>query len=143
MPIIIQAPPPVDLPKTVMEYVVADLTEDQLDIAPELKTLHLDEDYYESVFLKNKFESLTVLWEQNTKFSSSISRIIEDENFLKIVGMGEKAIPFIIEDIQKKPSTLVWALNLITGKTLQTNYRITITDACKAWVKLWNSQARG
>ena len=56
MPILIQAPPPADLPKTIMEYVEADLTEDQLYIAPELKTLHLDDNDFENVFIKNKFE---------------------------------------------------------------------------------------
>jgi len=139
MPFFIQPPPPVEIPKTIMEYVESDLSEDLLDVEPELKNLHLDEDSFEHVYMKDKFFNLTSAWESKTKLHSSISKIIEDENFKKIVEMGDKAIPLIIEEIDKKPSTLVWALNLITQSSLQSNQRLTVTEACSRWAKLWRS----
>lgn len=139
MPFFIQPPPPVEIPKTIMEYVESDLSEDLLDVEPELKNLHLDEDSFEHVYMKDKFFNLTSAWESKTKLHSSISKIIEDENFRKIVEMGDKAIPLIIEEIDKKPSTLVWALNLITQSSLQSNQRLTVTEACSRWAKLWRS----
>ncbi|MBA7525828.1 hypothetical protein ES705_17986 [subsurface metagenome] len=139
MPFFIQPPPPVEIPKTIMEYVESDLSEDLLDVEPELKNLHLDEDSFEYVYMKDKFFNLTSAWESKTKLHSSISKIIEDENFKKIVEMGDKAIPLIIEEIDKKPSTLVWALNLITQSSLQSNQRLTVTEACSRWAKLWRS----
>lgn len=139
MPFFIQPPPRVEIPKTIMEYVESDLSEDLLDVEPELKNLHLDEDFFEHVYMKDKFFNLTSAWESKTKLHSSISKIIEDENFRKIVEMGDKAIPLIIEEIDKKPSTLVWALNLITQSSLQSNQRLTVTEACSRWVKIWRS----
>ncbi|MBA7579820.1 hypothetical protein ES708_21698 [subsurface metagenome] len=139
MPFFIQPPPPVEIPKTIMEYVESDLSEDLLDVEPELKNLHLDEDSFEHVYMKDKFFNLTSAWESKTKLHSSISKIIEDENFKKIVEMGDKAIPLIIEEIDRKPSTLVWALNLITQSSLQSNQRLTVTEACSRWAKLWRS----
>ena len=139
MPFFIQPPPPVEIPKTVMEYVESDLSEDLLEVEPNLKNLHLDEDLFEHVYMMDKFFNLNVAWESKTKLYSSISKIIEDENFRKIVEMGDKAIPLIIEEIDKKPSTLVWALNLITKSSLQSSQRLTVTEACKKWVKHWRS----
>ena len=65
--------------------------------------------------------------------------IIEDENFQEILKMGKDAIPLIINQINKNPSQLVWALNIITNSRLKSRQRLTLTEACKKWVKLFNS----
>ena len=52
--------------------------------------------------------------------------------------MGKRAIPLIIDSISKEPSQLVWALNLILEKRIKSKKRLTITDACEIWVKLYN-----
>ena len=49
--------------------------------------------------------------------------------------MGYSAVPFIIEEIEKEPSNLVWALNLIYNQKISKNPNITIKDACKLWIK--------
>jgi len=136
MPFFIQPPPPVDIPSTTLEFVQSESASELLDVAPVLRNLKLDESI-ENFYLKDKFSSLVKAWESKTFLHSSVSKIIEDVNFKRIVEMGEKAIPFIIEEIDKAPSTLVWALNLITKTSLSSNQRLTVSDACKIWVKLW------
>jgi hypothetical protein len=100
-------------------------------------SLKLDKNLMHEISLKETFNSLVKAWEKKTMFSSSISNIINDSNFKRIVQMGSSAVPLIIDELDRKPSNLVWALNLITGATLKSNVRLTVTEACKSWVKLY------
>ncbi len=138
MPFIVLPPPPVDIPRTTLEYVQSE--SNLLDVAPVLKNLRLDEDFFENVYLKDKFANLYKAWITNTRLQSSVFSIIEDHNFKRIIEMGEKAIPLIIEEINKNPSTLVWALNIITSTTISSNQRMTVTEACRRWVKVWKDK---
>ena len=138
MPFFVLPPPPVEIPSTTLEYVQSE--SNLLDVAPVLKNLRLDEDFFENVYLKDKFANLYKAWITNTRLQSSVFSIIEDNNFKRIVEMGEKAIPLIIEEIDKNPSTLVWALNIITSSTISSTQRLTVTEACRRWVKIWKDK---
>lgn len=89
-------------------------------------------DYFSAKF---HFQLHLQRWEKKTKLQSSIYRIIGDEDFKAIVSMGEVATPLIIAEIQQRPSTLVWALNFIYGKKISNNSNLTISEACKLWIK--------
>ena len=87
------------------------------------------------------FNQLVSQWEQETIFLSSLHTIVENENFKAIVKMGEKATPYIINYINNKPSTLVWALNLIYNTKISNNPNLTIPEACKLWVKAFHQMS--
>ena len=82
-----------------------------------------------------RFQNHLINWEKKTLLLSSSKAIIENEDFQAIVAMGYSAVPFIIEEIDRKPSTLVWSLNLIYNHKVTNNPNATISDACKLWVK--------
>jgi len=84
---------------------------------------------------KFRFQSLLNNWEKKTLFLSSTKSIIENEDFLAIIAMGNSVVPYIIEEIEYKPSTLVWALNIIYNRKITNNPNTTISEACKLWVK--------
>ena len=86
--------------------------------------------------LKAKFLAAKDKWNEETMYSSSVTDIVGNDSFQEIVAMGNAAIPFIIDEIEKKPSVLVWALNMITGASF-TDTTVTITVACKKWVKAY------
>ena len=86
-------------------------------------------------FNKFRFQSHLINWQKKTLFLSSTKAIIDNADFQAIVAMGQSAVPFIIEEIENKPSTLVWALNLICNRKITDNPNTTISDACKLWVK--------
>lgn len=90
---------------------------------------------YSDLVLKANFERHLANWEKQTKILSSAKSIIHQKDFQAIVKMGEKAAPFILLEIQKKPSLLVWALNLIYSQKITNNPDITIEEACKLWIK--------
>ena len=88
-----------------------------------------------SISDKLTFENLLNSWKENTRFSSSVSSIVEQPDFQAIVAMGAKAVPFIGASIESEPSTLVWALNLIFGTKITNKSDVTIVETCKLWVK--------
>lgn len=95
----------------------------------------VDKNDYTYFSQKFRFQHHLMNWEKKTMFLSSTKSIIDDEDFQAIVSMGYAAVPLIIEEIENKPSILVWALNLIYNKKITNIPNATITDACKLWVK--------
>ena len=71
-------------------------------------------------------------WQRDTQFLSSVDTITANPAFCQIVNMGGNAVPLILEEIERKPSNLVWALNAIFHKTIGNGK--TITEACKLWI---------
>lgn len=84
---------------------------------------------------KMKFDARYNSWKTKTIFASSAKEIVNQNDFQAIVQMGQVAVPFIVEIIEKEPSPLVWALNFIYGAKISNNRQLTITEACKLWVK--------
>lgn len=84
---------------------------------------------------KLRFQSLYEQWRNDTRFTSSASDIVSHEAFKAIVAMGEAAVPYIVEEIDNTPSTLVWALNFIFQKKISNNPDTTVQEACRLWVK--------
>jgi hypothetical protein len=58
---------------------------------------------------------------------------MEHPSFIEIVNMGGNAVPFILQEIDEKPSNLVWALNKIFHKKIGENCNI--REACELWIK--------
>ena len=84
---------------------------------------------------KFRFQSLLENWKNKTLFLSSTKSIIENEDFKAIIAMGNSVVPYIVNEIEYKPSTLVWALNIIYNRKITNNPNATISEACKLWVK--------
>lgn len=135
MPFLFVPPPPVEIPKSHFEFMELQVSNGLQKIDDGLLNFKLDEDTIKQSYLREKFKSLSASWQKNTKYSSSVLTFIEDENFKKIVSMGEAALPLILIELEKKPSALVWALNMITGKSVSDGRRVTIAEASKLWVK--------
>ncbi len=91
-----------------------------------INTIHEDDD--RTAFTKHLHQ-----WQQETGFLSSVAAITSHSSFRQIVNMGGNAVPFIIEEIERKPSNLVWALNAIFHKKIGEGK--SITEACKLWTE--------
>ena len=90
---------------------------------------------YLSIAMQNNFKEYLVRWKRNTMFYSFSNQIVQDPDFQKIVAIGENAVPFIIAEIKKRPSTLVWALNMIYNMKISDKPDTTIEEACKLWIE--------
>jgi len=63
-----------------------------------------------------RFESLADRWRRETRHLSSVDDISMNLAYQSIIGMGDRAIPFILRDLRDKaePDHWFWALVMIT-----------------------------
>jgi hypothetical protein len=94
-----------------------------------------NDNFYSHLSIKSQFEQKVTAWKKNTMFMSFAEQIVAEKNFQEIVSMGKNVVPYILEEITKEPSPLVWSLNVIFNKTISNNPNTTIEQACKLWVK--------
>jgi hypothetical protein len=94
-----------------------------------------NDNYYSQLSMKLQFDQRVIAWRNNTMLMSFAEQIVNEKNFKEIIAMGKDIVPFIVDEISKKPSPLVWSLNIIFNKTISNNPNTTIEQACKLWVK--------
>lgn len=119
-----------------------DIVDNNIKIEDKHTLNHLNmsqEGTYTSLLTKIKFKEYLENWNLNTMFISSPNQIIEDQNFLEIVKLGYSAIPFIMEELEEKPSFLVWALNTIFGFKISDDPNTTIIEASRMWLRYLKS----
>ena len=80
---------------------------------------------------KELFDNYLAEWQRDTRYLSSVTAITSHPSFRMIVDMGGNAVPYILEEIERQPSNLVWALNAIFHKKI--GQGATVTEACKLW----------
>lgn len=62
-----------------------------------------------------KFYTLASEWKKETASFSSITKKAMNQNYQRIIGMGEQALPFIFQELERHPDHWFWALTAITG----------------------------
>ena len=65
---------------------------------------------------EQKFKRLASRWREETRALSSDSDIVANFAYYQIIGMGERALPFIFEEMQSHGGRWFWALRAITGE---------------------------
>jgi type I restriction enzyme M protein len=68
-----------------------------------------------SATASKKFATLARKWDRETGFQSSIKSKISHPAYLKIIDMGEVALPYIFAELRKAPNHWFSALETITG----------------------------
>ena len=54
--------------------------------------------------LEAEFNVLAEQWRRETGVHSSLSKILSNWNYLKIIALGEPAIPLILEELRREPA---------------------------------------
>ena len=67
--------------------------------------------------LQSEFDLLAAEWQEQTAFLSSPNTIAEHPAYQAILGMGERAIPMILRDLQKTQAEWFWALRFIARES--------------------------
>lgn len=84
--------------------------------------------------LRSQFYHHFQRWQEETAVISDSWKIKENPNFIAMVQMGKKVVPFIVEELKKEPSHLNWVLSRIYGKRIS-EQPVTNDEACKLWVE--------
>ncbi|MDP2273535.1 MAG: hypothetical protein Q8K32_22535 [Archangium sp.] len=61
------------------------------------------------------FDQLTLEWREGTFLVSSLSDIVAHPSYQRIIGMGQDALPYILDELRRAPDHWHWALVSITG----------------------------
>jgi hypothetical protein len=88
---------------------------------------------------RQRFNELSAKWKKATWHFSLERQQVSHRTFHKILVMGDPAIPFILEDIQKEPiQGWFYALELLSDEDHQTG-ELSLDDLIKYWVK-WGKE---
>lgn len=63
--------------------------------------------------IKERFERHVQNWRRDTEFVSSVHEQAMHESYLSIIGLGEKALPLILQQLAKDGGHWYWALRSI------------------------------
>ena len=62
-----------------------------------------------------EFYSLVHEWKRDTQFVYTLDELVMHPAYQRIIGMGEKAIPMLLRELDEHPDHWFWALEAITG----------------------------
>lgn len=82
--------------------------------------------------LRTSFEQNLRYWNDQTRFMSANN--IDNSYFKAIVDMGTAAVPFIIDELNKRPSFLVYALDEIFPGVMKYDGYVSTEKACETWL---------
>jgi hypothetical protein len=65
---------------------------------------------------RERFRSLAQQWRNETQWLSSTTEIAMNPAYQAIIGMGEEALPMILEDLRQNSGHWYWALKAISNE---------------------------
>ena len=91
----------------------------------------------EPVGLVERFEHLAEQWRTET-LVSSVQDTILNPAYQQIIGMGEPALPLILQDLRRQTDHWFWALYAITGQDAASTAQ-SVSEAARAWLQ-WGAE---
>jgi hypothetical protein len=90
----------------------------------------------------SEFRRLVSTWRAETYFLPSVREKIENASFRKIIGMGDRVIPWIINEIERTPDFLVMALGfLVPSNPIPDSARGKLYEIVDFWLT-WAQRTR-
>lgn len=87
------------------------------------------------------FAAWSEVWKEETSGYSSINRKVEHPAFKAIVGLGEGAIPMILQDLRDSPAHWFPALKRLVGMSpVRPEHRGNVEEMRQAWLR-WGREA--
>lgn len=65
--------------------------------------------------IKQTFDSLVAEWKATRGPHSRLDKLVLNQAYQRIIGLGPPAIPLLLREMHKQPSHWDWALKAITG----------------------------
>lgn len=87
-----------------------------------------------STSLEQEFKRLRKLWREETSGISSVTRILLNHHYLRIISLGPRVLPLILAELSQKPDHWFMALAVLSDSD-PTEPGFTFTQATEAWLK--------
>ena len=84
------------------------------------------------------FRDSVDLWRRETAYKSSISRRISHPAYLRIIGLGRQAIPWILQELRETPDYWFPALEALARDNFSPKAS-SMKELCEAWLK-WGEE---
>ena len=65
--------------------------------------------------IEHRFRQLVAQWKEETRFLSSIHEMVSHPAYLQIIGLGNQAVPLLLDELRREPDHWFVALQAITG----------------------------
>jgi hypothetical protein len=83
-----------------------------------------------------RFQSLAAEWKAGRGHTSSISKMCTHPAYQQVIGMGHRAIPLILRELERAPDHWFWALKAIAGvNPVPREERADIRAMAKHWIE--------
>jgi len=92
--------------------------------------------------LESNFRDLAVRWHKETKYWSSATKMAMHPSYQRIIALGEKVIPYILNDLRLTRGHWLWALYILSGFQDPSPDDATFDEAVDAWLK-WGTEQYG
>lgn len=85
---------------------------------------------------RRKFETLTRQWKAEKVFISAVPDMAMLSPYQQIIGMGERAIPLILKELEREPDHWFWALRAILGDIdpVPRDSKGKVKEMAEAWI---------
>jgi hypothetical protein len=86
--------------------------------------------------LTDQFHTLALQWREEIGPDSSLSNIVSNINYLRVISLGPSVVPLILRDLQRQPAPWFVALRAITGNdTIGAEYPGNFKKKAEAWLQ--------
>jgi hypothetical protein len=90
---------------------------------------------------EQRFRKLADTWKRETLYLSSAAKKAMHPAYQRIIGLGEPAVPFILEELKRDPADWFWALSAITGENpIASSAAGKVEEMAEAWLKWGREQ---
>ncbi len=86
------------------------------------------------VSIEATFELLAERWKEETRLLSSMSKKILNTSYLRIIGLGPRALPLILRELKREPAYWFYALSSIAGEDPAAE-ETSFDGAVRAWLE--------
>ena len=111
------------------------------------KILEFEKDYREliardQINFETRFMALVATWKANTRNLSSITEAAMHPAYQEIIGMGIRAVPLILRELERQLDHWFWALRAITGENpVPLEHRGRMEQMRQAWMQ-WGRERK-
>lgn len=91
--------------------------------------------------VEQEFQELVDTWRSERGATSSITEMVLYPAYQQIIGMGAKAIPLLLRELEQRPDHWFWALNAITGvDPVNPEQRGRVREMAEQWLRWGKDQ---
>jgi hypothetical protein len=122
--------------------------DDHLWIGNAMEAVFIKHSAEYSALVREKFNHLAAQWNVERGVTSNIVKMHLQPSYQRIIGLGPAALPFIFEEMSRKPDFWFWALRAITGENpVPADHAANIEAMTQDWLawareqEIWSAQS--